>query len=103
MMVVDFQIALADNLKVEQSVLCKQLEHVIEKGQPRHDARLAIAVEIELDAHVSLFRLALNSRLSFRRSYWLSFLHSYHLRTPNISRNDSSKRSFSSGVPTLKR
>src|SRR5207245_5850205 len=37
---------------------------VIKKRQTGADARTAIAIEVELNPHVSLFRLALNSRLA---------------------------------------
>src|SRR5437879_13759559 len=45
-------------------MLREQLDHVIKKRQTGADARTAIAIEVELNPHVSLFRLALNSRLA---------------------------------------
>src|SRR2546425_6915531 len=64
MMVVDFQVALAADFQIEQSMLREQLDHMIKKRQASADARTAIAIEVDLNPHVSLFRLALNSRLA---------------------------------------
>lgn len=60
MMIVDLEIALTCNLQVEQPVFGEQFEHVFEKRKADRDTRVAAAVEIEIDTHVCLFRLAVN-------------------------------------------
>src|SRR5258706_4516207 len=88
MMIIDFQIAFTDDFKIEQPMSGKQLEHVIKKGQAGADTRLSIAVEIQLDAHVSLFRFALNSRFADSGSF-LCF-HNHLSRTADkIARRNS--------------
>jgi hypothetical protein len=54
MMGINVQIAFAFNLKVEQTVAGKQLEHVIEKADSGSDLRVASAIEIELNSDISL-------------------------------------------------
>src|SRR5713226_5005044 len=83
MMIVDFQIALAGNFQIEQRMFGEELEHVIEKRQAGADSRAAIAIQIQLDAHVCLFRFAPNRRLTYSDSF-LCF-HSYLSLTANIS------------------
>jgi hypothetical protein len=63
-MIVDFQIALAGNFQIEQPMFGEELEHVIEKRQASADARAAIAIQGQLDAHVCLFRFAPDQRLT---------------------------------------
>src|ERR1043166_1085682 len=109
-MIVDFQITLAGNIQIEQPVFGKEREHVIEKRQTRFDARAAIAIKDQLDPYVCLFRFASNQRLtdlglcSCFHDY-LSFTTGRPLvaNQTQISLSARNNRSFSSGVPTLKR
>src|SRR2546421_10534576 len=110
MMIVDFQIAFAGNFEVEQSVFRKQLEHMIEKWEAGADARAAIAIQIQLDAHVRLFRFSANHRLAYSDSFLCFHSHlsltadrSLVATQPKISLSALNNRSFSSGVPTLRR
>lgn len=59
-MIVDFEIAFANDLQVEEAVLGEQVEHVLEKRHADRNSRLPRAVEIELDRDVRFFRLAMN-------------------------------------------
>ena len=87
-MIVDFQIAFTDDFKIEQPVSGKQLEHVIKKGQAGADTRLSIAVEIQRDAHVGLFRFAPNQRLAYSDSFL--YFHSYlSLTADKMARRNS--------------
>src|SRR6266487_5088940 len=69
MMIVDFQIAFAVNFQIEQPMFGEEFEHVIEKRQAGSDSRAAIAIQIQLDAHVCLFRFAPNHRLAYSDSF----------------------------------
>src|SRR6266498_5767691 len=60
MMIINLEVAFARDFKIKQAVARKQIEHMIEKRQPRADLRLSIAVEVEDDTHVCLFCLAVD-------------------------------------------
>src|ERR1700752_4242581 len=64
MMIVDFEIAVTFHVQIKQPVLGKQFKHVFEKRQSDRYLRLPTTIEIELDAHVCLFRLATNVSLA---------------------------------------
>src|SRR5439155_26067686 len=88
MMIVDFQIALADNFQIEQRMFGEELEHVIEKSQAGADARAAIAIQGQLDAHVGLFSFAPNQRLTDSGSF-LCFHTHLSLTADKIARGNS--------------
>ncbi len=62
MMVINLQIAFANNAEIEESMPGKQIEHVIKKRQPSTDAGLAATIEVELHTHIGLFGLTLDLR-----------------------------------------
>ena len=90
-MVVNFQVAFAFNLEIEQPVLRKQIEHVIEKRKTSVDARLTGAVQIQPDADLGLFGLALNVCLA--GLVWFFHLH-FVARTVQSAPSLSDKLQF---------
>ncbi len=85
-MIVNFEVAFAAYFKIEQAMLRKQFEHMIEERQTGADARTAITVEAKFDAHICFFRLPLDLRLSFGYFHRFNFLH----RSLNLSECASS-------------
>ena len=60
-MIVDLEIAFAIDLQVKQSVLGEQFEHVFKKRHTDRDVCFPAAVEIEIDANIGFFRLAMDA------------------------------------------
>jgi len=54
---VDVQVSLAADLRIERAVLRQRLQHVIEEGDAGGDLRLAAAVEIDDHLQLRLLRL----------------------------------------------
>src|SRR5438067_10099980 len=97
-MIVDFQVAATVDQEIEQTMLGEQLQHVIEKRETAADRRFARTIEVQLNAHIGLFRLATNfsqPRCSLGRFHRLS--------SSQISFSAAISLSFSSDVPTLTR
>jgi hypothetical protein len=53
-MLVDVQVTLATDVKIEKTVSSEQLEHMIEEAYTAGDRRAAVAIEINSDSYVSL-------------------------------------------------
>src|SRR5258708_30537384 len=81
MMVINLQIAFAGYVEIEQSMLGKELEHVIKKRQPGTDAGLASTVEVKLHPHIGLFSFALDRR-DPRRGLRQSAFRFFHKSLP---------------------
>ena len=60
-MIVNFQITPAGNFEIEQAMLCKQIEHVIQKRQTSIDPRPARAIQVQLDADIGFLGFALDA------------------------------------------
>src|SRR5437763_1427149 len=101
MVIVNFQIAFADDFHIEQAMPSEKSEHVIEKRQARIDAPAAAAVEIQLDAHVGLFRVSTDRGRSC--CGLLRCRHAFVYSCLKMSRRAAINLPFSSGVPTLNR
>jgi len=83
-MIVNLQIPVATDLQVKQAVLGEELKHVLEKRQTDGDRRLSRAVQIEIDAHVRFFRLAMNVCDSRLERY---FIHRFHRLLSRVDRS----------------
>src|SRR5258706_10837182 len=84
---VDVQVALGVHLQVEHAVARHLLEHVLEKRDAGGELGHALAVQVEPEVDLRLFRVALD----FGRSHF------------NASRNAATSIRFSSGVPMVSR